>query len=87
MRNARADGRGLQSVDRAVTVLEVLATRGEAGVSEVGAALGVHKSSAFRLLGASEDRGLVEQMALLRWKRASRLLAVEALFRWQGRVR
>ena len=49
MRNARADGRGLQSVDRAVTVLEVLATRGEAGVSEVGAALGVHKSTAFRL--------------------------------------
>jgi DNA-binding IclR family transcriptional regulator len=61
MRNARADGRGLQSVDRAVTVLEVLATRGEAGVSEVGAALGVHKSTAFRLLGALEDRGLVEQ--------------------------
>jgi len=63
MRNARGDGRGLQSVDRAVTVLEVLAARGEAGVSEVGAARGVHKSTAFRLLGALEDRGLVEQVA------------------------
>ena len=53
-------GRG-QSVDRAVSVLEILAHRGEAGVSEVAAGIGVHKSTAFRLLGALEDRELVEQ--------------------------
>ena len=53
-------GRG-QSVDRAVSVLEILAHRGEAGVSEVAADIGVHKSTAFRLLGALEDRELVEQ--------------------------
>lgn len=52
---------GVQSVDRAVTVLEILAQRGEAGVSEVAAEIDVHKSTAFRLLGALEARGLVEQ--------------------------
>ncbi|WP_217237587.1 IclR family transcriptional regulator [Streptomyces sp. AC555_RSS877] len=54
---------GVQSVDRAVGVLEILAQRGEAGVSEVAAEIDVHKSTAFRLLGALEARGLVEQTA------------------------
>lgn len=53
---------GVQSVDRAVTVLELLAGRGEAGVSELAIALDVHKSTAFRLLGALEEHGLVEQI-------------------------
>jgi len=52
---------GVQSVDRAISVLEILAQRGEAGVSEVAAEIEVHKSTAFRLLGALEARGLVEQ--------------------------
>lgn len=52
---------GVQSVDRAITVLELIAGRGEAGVSELAAALEVHKSTAFRLLGALEEHGLVEQ--------------------------
>ncbi|KUL20990.1 IclR family transcriptional regulator [Streptomyces regalis] len=54
---------GVQSVDRAISVLEILAQRGEAGVSEVAAEIDVHKSTAFRLLGALEARGLVEQTA------------------------
>ena len=54
---------GVQSVDRAVSVLEILAQRGEAGVSEVATEIDVHKSTAFRLLGALEARGLVEQTA------------------------
>jgi DNA-binding IclR family transcriptional regulator len=57
---AQATG-GVQSVDRAISVLEILAQRGEAGVSEVAAEIDVHKSTAFRLLGALEARGLVEQ--------------------------
>ncbi|WOP39066.1 IclR family transcriptional regulator [Streptomyces sp. Li-HN-5-13] len=68
MGNYTADGEttgpamnGVQSVDRAVSVLEILARRGEAGVSEVAAEIDVHKSTAFRLLGALEARGLVEQ--------------------------
>src|SRR3954463_13569774 len=50
----------VQSVDRAVTALEFLARQGEAGVSAVAAAIGVHKSTASRLLGALQARGLVE---------------------------
>lgn len=51
----------VQSVDRAVTILEILARRGETGVTEFAAELGVHKSTAFRLVAALEMRGLVEQ--------------------------
>ncbi|MEX5296017.1 IclR family transcriptional regulator [Kocuria sp. CPCC 205268] len=50
---------GVQSVDRAITVLEVLARTGGSTVTEVAAELGVHKSTASRLLGALEARGLV----------------------------
>jgi DNA-binding IclR family transcriptional regulator len=53
----------MQSVDRAVTVLEILARRGEAGVTELADEMGVHKSTAFRLVAALENRGLVEQRA------------------------
>ncbi|MGO1052149.1 IclR family transcriptional regulator [Crossiella sp. CA198] len=51
----------VQSVDRAVSVLEILAREGEVGVTEIAAELGVHKSTAFRLLGVLEERGLVAQ--------------------------
>jgi DNA-binding IclR family transcriptional regulator len=51
----------VQSVDRAVTVLEILARQGEAGVTELAAQLGVHKSTAFRLVGALANRSLVTQ--------------------------
>jgi DNA-binding IclR family transcriptional regulator len=50
---------GVQSVDRAITVLEVLARTGGSTVTEVAAELGVHKSTASRLLGALESRDLV----------------------------
>jgi IclR family acetate operon transcriptional repressor len=53
----------VQSVDRAITVLEILARRGDAGVTDVAGELGVHKSTAFRLLAALENRDLVEQLA------------------------
>lgn len=60
---ARSAGGGslVQSVDRAVSVLELLAQQGEAGVTEMAAELDVHKSTAFRLVSALEYRGLVEQ--------------------------
>lgn len=51
----------VQSVDRAVSVLELLARQGQVGVTDISEILGVHKSTAFRLLGALENRGLVEQ--------------------------
>jgi DNA-binding IclR family transcriptional regulator len=53
----------VQSVDRAVAILEILARDGEAGVTEVARELGVHKSTASRLLAALDRRELVAQDA------------------------
>ncbi|MFW3118189.1 allantoin/glyoxylate utilization operons negative regulator [Mycolicibacterium mageritense DSM 44476 = CIP 104973] len=53
---------GVQSVDRALHALEILAREGEAGVTELAADIGVHKSTASRLLGSLEERELVEQV-------------------------
>ena len=51
----------VQSVDRALTILEALARAGVAGVTEVAAELDVHKSTAFRLMSTLESHDLVEQ--------------------------
>ncbi len=51
----------VQSVDRAISVLEILAQSGEVGVTELASRLGVHKSTAFRLVSSLENRRLVEQ--------------------------
>ena len=61
MSNNGSEASPVQSVDRAVTVLEILAREGEAGVTEIALELGVHKSTAFRLVAALENRGLVAQ--------------------------
>ena len=59
-----ASGSGpVQSVDRAVAILEILARDGEAGVTEVARELDVHKSTASRLLAALDRRELVTQDA------------------------
>ncbi|NYJ00289.1 DNA-binding IclR family transcriptional regulator [Nocardioides thalensis] len=58
---SNADGAGVQSVDRALTILEQLARHGEAGVTEIAGELGVHKSTAFRLVATLEAHRLVEQ--------------------------
>jgi DNA-binding IclR family transcriptional regulator len=51
----------VQSVDRAIAILYLLAERGDAGVTEVAGELGVHKSTAFRLIGALERGSLIDQ--------------------------
>jgi DNA-binding IclR family transcriptional regulator len=53
----------VQSVDRALAILECLARLGEAGVTELAGELGVHKSTAFRLAATLEAHRLVEQTA------------------------
>jgi DNA-binding IclR family transcriptional regulator len=53
----------VQSVDRALTVMEIIAALGQAGVTEIAAELGVHKSTVSRLVSALEARGYVEQLA------------------------
>ncbi|HWM75388.1 MAG TPA: IclR family transcriptional regulator [Nocardioides sp.] len=56
------NGSSVQSVDRALTILETLARSGEAGVTDLAATLEVHKSTAFRLVATLEAHGLVEQI-------------------------
>jgi len=53
----------VQSVDRALTILDILARHGELGVTELAASLGVHKSTAFRLVSVLEQHRLVESSA------------------------
>ncbi|MDO3635596.1 IclR family transcriptional regulator [Mycolicibacterium arseniciresistens] len=53
----------VQSVDRALLVLESLAKSGQAGVTEIAAELGVHKSTVSRLIAVLESRGYVEQVS------------------------
>jgi IclR family acetate operon transcriptional repressor len=52
----------VRSVDRAAALLIALGdTQGEAGVTELARRLGLHKSTASRLLATLQRRGLVEQ--------------------------
>ena len=60
------DGRGrdpgiIRSVDRAVAILDLLARDGWRAGAEVARDLGVHRSTALRLLGTLERHGLVER--------------------------
>ncbi len=59
---APESGGSVQSVDRALTMLELLAADGRLGVTELAGLIGVHKSTASRLLGTLEAHGLVEQL-------------------------
>jgi DNA-binding IclR family transcriptional regulator len=53
----------VQSVDRALLVMEIIAALGHAGVTEIAAELGVHKSTVSRLISVLEARGYVEQLS------------------------
>jgi aminomethyltransferase len=59
MRNTQNGG--VQSVSRAVSLLEALAGGGELGVTELGRRLGVHKATASRLLSTLARHRLVER--------------------------
>jgi DNA-binding IclR family transcriptional regulator len=52
---------GVQSVDRALAVLEILARDGHAGVSDIAVEMGVHKSTVSRLMGSLVGREFVHQ--------------------------
>jgi len=58
------DSRAADQVNRgsALTILEYLAEHGSSGVTEIAKSLDVHKSTAFRLVVALENRQLVEQV-------------------------
>lgn len=59
----RKGAAAVQSVDRALLVLEILYKLGSAGVTEIAAELGVHKSTVSRLVAVLESRGYVEQLS------------------------
>src|SRR5437588_12307258 len=67
MSNSAGDGEAaggvqfVQSVERALTILQIIARSGEAGVTAIAQEIGVHKSTAFRLVATLEQGGLVEQ--------------------------
>ncbi|MGI8677274.1 MAG: IclR family transcriptional regulator [Jatrophihabitans sp.] len=61
MSNNGAPPAGVQSVERALAIIEILAHAGEAGVTAIAAEIGVHKSTAFRIVATLERGGLVEQ--------------------------
>ncbi|TDW29443.1 IclR family transcriptional regulator [Cryobacterium psychrophilum] len=60
MSTTSGENSGPQSVDRAVTVLEIIARKGEASVSDVATEVGVHRSTISRLLAVLRSRGMVE---------------------------
>lgn len=51
----------LQSVGRAIQVLEIIAEDGEMGVTDLAQRLGVHKATASRLASTLAARGLIER--------------------------
>jgi DNA-binding IclR family transcriptional regulator len=63
MRNSNGPVSQVQSVDRAMAILDMLARQGEVGVTEIAHELEVHKSTAFRLVEALEVWQLVEQVS------------------------
>lgn len=62
MRNESAPGR-IQSVDRAIQVLELIGESGAMGVTELSRELGVHKATASRLAATLAEHGLLERDA------------------------
>ncbi|RNL59228.1 IclR family transcriptional regulator [Arthrobacter oryzae] len=60
-KDADAHGGGVQSVDRALQILEILARDGDAGASEIAEEMGVHKSTVSRLVGSLVGGELVRQ--------------------------
>ena len=60
-KDADAQAGGVQSVDRALQILEILARDGHAGVSDIADEMGVHKSTVSRLVGSLVSRDIVRQ--------------------------
>jgi IclR family transcriptional regulator, acetate operon repressor len=61
LRVANSEGGNLQSVNRALSALDLIAEAGELGVTELGRRLGVHKATASRLVATLAERGMVER--------------------------
>jgi IclR family acetate operon transcriptional repressor len=71
-----ASGTGVQSVERALDIVEVLAASGPLGLSEVAAAAGLAEGTAHRLLRTLVARGFARQGADRRYALGTRLLGL-----------
>lgn len=69
-----AEGATAQTVDAALTLLEEVATRRGATLSELARATGMTTSKAFRLLGTLERRGYLERRAGKEFELGAKLL-------------
>lgn len=56
-----ARGKTVHAVERAIDVLEIVASERRIGVSEIALRLGVHKSTVSRLITSLQQRGFVEE--------------------------
>lgn len=58
----KSAGTAVQSVDRALQIMELIAETGSAGITDMSVRLGVHKSTVSRIVASLEARGFVEQI-------------------------
>lgn len=72
----------VQTIDRTLDILEQLATAKEGlGVTELGEAIGLHKSTVYRLLSALAERGYVEKdPKTSAYKLGLKLIEISGLF-------
>jgi len=51
----------INALDRALDVIEALASMGQVGVTDLANRVGQHKNNTFRILATLQDRGFVQQ--------------------------
>src|SRR5260370_16474877 len=78
----------IRSVDRAVAILDVLAVGGWKAGAEVARELGVHRSTALRLLATLERHGLVERdQRTAKYRLGGRLVQLASAVRGEADLR
>src|SRR2546423_7833822 len=78
----------IRSVDRAIAILDVLAAEGWKAGAEVARELGVHRSTALRLLATLERHGLVERdQRTAKYRLGGRLVQLAGAARGEGDLR
>jgi DNA-binding IclR family transcriptional regulator len=82
------DASVIQSVDRAVAILDVLAAEGWKAGAEVARELSVHRSTALRLLATLERHGLVERdQRTAKYRLGARLVQLASAVRGEADLR
>ena len=85
---AARDAALIRSVDRAVAILDVLAAEGWKAGAEVARELGVHRSTALRLLATLERHGLVERdRRTAKYRLGGRLVQLASAVRGEADLR